>query len=112
MPGSLYRGSTVMKYFVLEVGPQDPYCLRAPKAALSVGTVLGHKSRKGKEPTPTRPTRKCVRPLEGRWGIIIIKKKRKRPPSARKGTVPSPQGQGELGGFRKHKNISPNYTIH
>ncbi|GBM82209.1 hypothetical protein AVEN_130909-1 [Araneus ventricosus] len=32
---------------------------------------------KGKEPTPTRRTRKGVRPLVGRWGIIIIEQRKK-----------------------------------
>ncbi|GBM24019.1 hypothetical protein AVEN_274426-1 [Araneus ventricosus] len=67
---------------------------------------------KGKEPTPARLTRKGVRPLVGWWGIIIIKQRKERDcREHEREQSPSLQGQELLGRFRKHKNISPYYTI-
>ncbi|GBN47450.1 hypothetical protein AVEN_149416-1 [Araneus ventricosus] len=50
------------------------------------------RERKGKKPTPTRPARKDVSPLSGRWGT-------KKALVSKKGISPSLQGQGEISGF-------------
>ncbi|GBN12625.1 hypothetical protein AVEN_5067-1 [Araneus ventricosus] len=57
---------------------------------------------KGKEPTPTRRTRKGVMPLVGLWGIIIIEQRKKGGeretlPLARKGTAPQSPGTRRAG---------------
>ncbi|GBM46688.1 hypothetical protein AVEN_238987-1 [Araneus ventricosus] len=75
--------------------------------------AVAEMGRESKGTTPTWPTRKDVRSLVGRWGIIIIKQRKRERDSRYHEREQSPnlQGQEELGGFRKYKNISPYYAI-